>query len=172
MGGRTARDQSASSAALIAEILELADRLRACLDAPCERHGVSASRYRVLTTIGSSGEDGCSQTELADQLGLSESNVSTLVEGLRKAGLLFRFRSKADRRRSVLLLTDDGTSLVQALTKARDVAAGTLVSSLNTRQIGELRALLSTLGSRLESGDQAPETARGHVRRTQFRRAS
>jgi DNA-binding MarR family transcriptional regulator len=172
MGGQTGGDQRASSAALIAEILELADSLRACLDAPCVEQGVSASRYRVLTTIDCSGQDGCSQTELAAQLGLSESNVSTLVEGLRKTGLLYRFRSKADRRRSVLLLTDDGKSLVLALTKARDVAAGSLLSSLTPQQISDLRTLLSTLGSRLGSGDKAVETARGNVHRTEFRRAS
>ena len=172
MGGRTTGDQPEASAALIAEILELADRLRACLDGPCERHGVSASRYRVLTTIDRCGRNGCSQTELASQLDLSESNVSTLVEGLRKTGLLLRLRSKADRRRSVLLLTDDGRSLVRALTKARDVAAGSLVNALTPQQIGELRALLNTLGTRLNSGDQARETTRGHVCRTGFRRAS
>ena len=172
MGERTTTDQPEGSAALIAEILELADRLQASLDAPCEEHGVSSSRFGVLEMVDSSGEDGCSQTELAARLGLSESNVSALVEGLRKSGLLFRFRSKVDRRRSVLLLTDDGRSLVQALTKARDVAAGSIVNGLSASQIAELRALLNTLGSRLDRGDQARAIPGECTRRTEFRKAS
>lgn len=172
MGGQTHADQPEASAAVIAEILELADRLRASLDAPCEMHGVSASRYGVLTAVDQSDEEGCSQTELAARLGLSESNVSALVEGLRKAGLLFRFRSKTDRRRSVLLLSDDGKSLVAALTTAREVAAGSLVGGLTPQQVAELRALLSMLGARLERGAEAREETCGRVRQSEFRRAS
>lgn len=143
----TAGDQRPQSAGrLIAEILELAERFREQLDEPCEQRGLSGSRFAVLRVIGQCGEAGCSQTELADQLNLSGSNVSALVEGLRKSGLLFRFRCKVDRRRSVLLLTESGREILTVLGEARRAVARSLVGRLNSTQITELRRLLGQLG--------------------------
>lgn len=144
-------DRPPAAAALIGEILELADRLRTALDAPCASRGVSPSRFALISAIHGSGESGCSQTELATQLRLSESNVSTLVEGLRKSGLVFRFRSKTDRRRSVLLLTDAGTAVVRGLIEARELTADGLVQSLQIQQVATLRELLRQLTVRMSA---------------------
>ena len=60
------------------------------------------------------------QTELAASLGASESNVSTLIERMRRDGLLLRMRSRVDRRCSVLLLTELGAERLSTVTEGRD----------------------------------------------------
>lgn len=150
MGGTVRDSRPPEAVRLLAEILEAADKLRALLDVPCEAHGISPSRFAVMATIGQAGEAGCSQSELAARLHLSESNVSALIEALRKAGLLYRFRSKSDRRRSVLLLSETGEQLIGLLSAARSDVAASLLQSLSSNQINELRALLAALSGGLK----------------------
>ena len=171
MNGAVHGRSPSRAAAMIAEILELADQLRLRLDAPCESQGVSPSRFAVMSAVHECGEDGCSQTDLATKLGLSESNVSVLVEGMRKAGLLFRFRSKVDRRRSVLLLTEAGSEMVSALIKARDVVACSLIDSLGGDQLREIHSLLRRLTARLDEAGQE-RRSNGSEHSASLRRAS
>ena len=56
---------------------------------------------------------GCSQADLANELQQSESSISTLVDRMRTSRLLYRLRSKVDKRRRVLMLTDQGRSLLE-----------------------------------------------------------
>lgn len=140
--------QPSETAALIADILGLAERLRQQWETPCEEHGVSGSRFAILAAIAQTASDGMAQTELAARLQLSESNVSVLVEALRKAGLLHRLRSKTDRRRSVLLLSPTGRELVALLTAARNALADSLVEGISREQLADLRRLLTELDTR------------------------
>jgi DNA-binding MarR family transcriptional regulator len=146
--------QPSETAALIADILGLAERLRQQWEAPCEQHGVSGSRFAILAAIQHATPEGIAQTQLAAGLNLSESNVSVLVEALRKAGLLHRLRSKTDRRRSVLLLSPTGRELVTLLTAARNALADMLVEGISREQLDDLRRLLRELDARVNSAGQ------------------
>lgn len=140
--------------ALIEQLLELTGRLHSRLAEPCESQGVSASRFAVLRAIADVNDQGCSQTQLADQLGLSESNVCSLVERMRVNGLLFRFRSKTDRRRSVLMLTDEGRQLADAIALTWDATAVDLLSVLDAEQQTQLARLVQRLSDHLDALDQ------------------
>jgi DNA-binding MarR family transcriptional regulator len=173
MGSSMRGVRSLEATRLISEILDVADRLRKRLNAPCDEHDVGGSRFALLATICQAGEEGCSQTELAARLGLSESNVSALVESLRKAGLLFRLRSRTDRRRSILLLREPGQELVTLLTEARESAAEALLQRIPAPQIAELRRLLNELGTSLAEAEGPPPVAPSRQRHTEtLRRAS
>jgi DNA-binding MarR family transcriptional regulator len=151
MGEQVRDAQPSETAALIADILGLAERLRQQWEAPCEEQGVSGSRFAILAAIQQSASDGIAQTQLAAGLNLSESNVSVLVEALRKAGLLHRLRSKTDRRRSVLLLSPTGRELVALLTAARNALADMLVEGISREQLADLRRVLRELDARAAS---------------------
>jgi DNA-binding MarR family transcriptional regulator len=97
------------------------------------------------------GDEGCSQTELAALLRLSESNVCSLIERMRSSGLLFRFRSKADRRKSVLILSGRGKQLAHAVSRAQNIEAALLVSALRADQQAALRDLLQQLREHLDA---------------------
>ncbi|MGE4003662.1 MAG: MarR family winged helix-turn-helix transcriptional regulator, partial [Planctomycetaceae bacterium] len=128
--------------ALLQRLIDLAWRIRDRLAERCEAEGVSPSRFALLQAIADGNDDGCSQTELAAGLGLSESNVCSLVERMRTSGLLFRFRSKTDRRKSVLMLSARGRELAQAISRTQRIEAESLVSTLDAEQRVELQQLL------------------------------
>ncbi len=144
------------AAALIVQLVDLANCLQARLAEPCEAQGVHASRFAVLRAVANVNRDGCSQTELANQLGLSESNVCSLVERLRASGLLFRFRSKTDRRRSVLMLTERGRQLTEAISLAQAAKAVAVISVLDSGQQVQLHQLVQRLREHLDSSDMRP----------------
>lgn len=69
--------------------------------------GLSENRVAVLMALASP-VSGFTQSGLAQELGLSESNLCDLIERMRLEGLLERMRSPLDRRKSVLTLTETG----------------------------------------------------------------
>ncbi len=81
--------------------------------------GLTEVRYSVLAALNSAGEMGLSQSELAERLMQSESNVSTLVERMAQDNLVERLRSHADRRKRVLLLSPSGSRLVERVENAK-----------------------------------------------------
>ncbi len=151
---RNRAGQSEGEATLLERLVELAKRIRERLAERCEAEGVSDSRFAVLRAVAGVNAEGCSQTELAAQLGLSESNVCSLVERMRSGGLLYRFRCKKDRRKSVLLLTERGRELVDAVSRAQEIETESLLSVLDGAQQRELWHLLERLHRHLDAASQ------------------
>lgn len=139
---------------VLERLVSVAQQIRARLAESCDAAGVNASRFVLLQAIATASDEGCSQTELASELGLSESNVCALVERLRGCGLLYRFRSKTDRRKSVLMLTERGRQLVASIAGAQQIAAGQLISVLTAAEQSELCGLLDRLQEGLDSMSQ------------------
>jgi DNA-binding MarR family transcriptional regulator len=65
-----------------------------------------------------SANQGCSQADLARELGLDKSAVVAIVDDLEKGGLAVRDRSAKDRRRNRLSLTAKGEQTMQAMYEA------------------------------------------------------
>ena len=86
------------------------------------RFGLNATWFELLTIVQERGQSGCSQTDLASDLELAESSICSLVDKLEAAGLLHRFRSKQDRRRSLLLLSEQGRERLAQASAAADEA--------------------------------------------------
>jgi DNA-binding MarR family transcriptional regulator len=110
-------------------------------------HGLRVRSYSVLL-LAADSDEGVSQRELADVLGLDPSQVVLLVDELAAAGLVERRPSPADRRTKLVVATDAGRA-------ARTRAAADVGATL-TRQLAELTAgeqhLLRELLTRLVSG--------------------
>ena len=85
-------------------------------------YGLSPCWYELLAAVDARGEGGCSQTVLAHELGLAESTLCGLIDKLEAEGWLHRFRSKQDRRRSLLLLSQSGRVRLSQASAAVDEA--------------------------------------------------
>jgi DNA-binding MarR family transcriptional regulator len=113
-------------------------------------HGLRVRPYSVLL-LACDTEEGLSQRELADVLGLDPSQVVLLVDELVTAGLVERRPSPTDRRTRLVVATDAGR-----VARAR---AGVDVDATLTRQLAELTAgeqlLLRELLTRLVAGGRA-----------------
>lgn len=130
---------------LVQLVLLAGERLRRCLDQNDTLCDLNGPRVDVLEAITAAGPEGCSQTELASQLGAAESSVSTIVERMRRDGLLLRMRSRLDRRCSVLLVTEVGGERLEAVTASRDQHLAQWIDQLSMNDQQQLSRLLDRL---------------------------
>lgn len=142
---------------LVEMLLRLGQRLRGHLDTRFGTFGLSDARFAALSVIREAAPAGCTQAHLATKLGQCESSISTLVERMRASRLLYRLRAKADRRKRVLMLTDDGRQLFDQGLAARDREAGSLFSRMSEDEQRQLASLLGRLFSTLDRIGESPE---------------
>ncbi len=146
---------------LVRRVILAGERLRRCLDQSYTCSELNGPRVDVLEAIVASGPEGCSQTELATTLGAAESSVSTLIERMRRDGLLLRMRSRQDRRCSVLLLTEIGGERLSSVMESRDHHLAQWVDHLSTVDQQHLCDLLDRLMQVLMEGpllETSPES--------------
>lgn len=89
--------------------LEAHSRTVAELDDELEReHGLPLSSYEVLLHLGDAEDCSLRMGELAEQLFLSRSGLTRLIDRLVKAGLVERVSCESDRRGAYARLTELG----------------------------------------------------------------
>ncbi|GAB3393710.1 hypothetical protein GCM10027568_23140 [Humibacter soli] len=140
--------------------------------------GLTAQQAGVLRILGR--QPGVSQRDLADRLGLVQSRMVALIDGLERDGLVARTRSEVDRRSYRLTLTDQGTARLDELRAVAEAHEAELAGQLTAGQRDELYGLLRSLAGSLDVDvevhegyrafrEQQPEA--GAVDRTAGRRA-
>ncbi|MBW3542611.1 MAG: MarR family transcriptional regulator [Planctomycetes bacterium] len=133
------------AAEIVEQIVQTAHQLRALLNSSLSEFELNDVRYTVLSIVGGRQESGCTQSELADALDQSESSISTLVDRMRTSGLLYRLRSKTDRRKRVLMLTDRGRSLMALADGRHRREVSELLTAFEPEERTALLALLRRL---------------------------
>ncbi|MCA9053073.1 MAG: MarR family transcriptional regulator [Planctomycetaceae bacterium] len=137
------------------QLAQAADDVRKHLFAVYGEYGLSEGWFDLLQAVATFGETGCSQTQLATRLGLAESSVCTHVDRLQQEGLLHRFRSKQDRRRSLLLLSAEGRTRLDDAASAVDHALTRWLDASTDEEIERvsdwLASLLCTAAARSNS---------------------
>ena len=109
-----------------------------------EKHGLTINDYGCLLLLSRAGEEGMRRIDLANDLRLSPSGITRLLDRLEDQGLVGKGACKEDARVSYAILTEDG------LTKLREAAPGH-VDDID-RRIGEvldeeeMRTLTELLG--------------------------
>lgn len=73
--------------------------------------GLTAPQILLLQTVRNKGE--VTIGELAQDMSLSQATVTTIIDRLEKRKLLFRERSKSDKRKVHAYLTDEGLTTLQ-----------------------------------------------------------
>jgi len=139
----------AKPAGIVSDILRSAHRIRGVLAAHFAEFGLSDARFAVLQIVRDALPRGCTQTELAERLQQSESSVSTLVDRMRAADLLYRLRSKSDRRKCLLVLTDHARETLDKLEACHHERMAELLSCYKSEQLRDLAVLLKILDSEL-----------------------
>lgn len=145
-----------NSAILLDGLLRVSQIVRLRLNDWLGHFELNDGRHSVLAVLANADQEGCSQAELAEQLGQSESNVSTLIERMQRDGLVNRLRSNADRRKRVVLITPEGRSALESVDASRSAWAGRLLNGISADDRPRLYSLLQQLGSSLESSIALP----------------
>ena len=112
------------------------------------QHGLTINDYGCLLLLSRASEEGMRRIDLANELRLSPSGITRLLERLEDQGLVGRGACKEDARVSYAILTDEG------LTKLREAAPGhiedierQLADSLDEDEMRTLAELLGRISS-------------------------
>jgi DNA-binding MarR family transcriptional regulator len=111
-------------------------------------HGLTINDYGCLLLLSRVGDEGMRRIDLANELNLSPSGITRLLDRLEDQGLVGKGECKSDARVSYAILTDAG------LDKLREAAPGhvddierRLSAVLSDEEIKTLTELLGRLGN-------------------------
>jgi MarR family 2-MHQ and catechol resistance regulon transcriptional repressor len=115
-------------------------------------HGLTINDYGTLLLLSRAGEEGMRRIDLANQLQLSPSGITRLLDRLEDQGLVGKGECKSDARVSYAILTEAG------LEKLRDAAPGhvedidrRLTAVLSEEEMKTLSELLGRLSETNEN---------------------
>ncbi len=137
-------------------LLRAATHIRLRLGEFLEQFALTEVRYSVLVALRIASQAGLSQSELAERLMQSESNISTLVERMQQDGLVDRLRSDADRRKRVLLLSSSGERLLDRVEVAKQSWAARLLRAVPADDRSTLGLLMRQLVENFDGTEPKP----------------
>lgn len=120
--------------------------------APALEH-LTLPQYRVLVVLASDGEQRMGL--LAERIGVHASTVTRTVERLEKGGWLTRAQAPGNRREVRVRLTEQGASLVVAVTAARSEAIADALERLAPGEQEAVRAGMELLARAAGEPDPA-----------------
>lgn len=90
----------------------------------CQKFDLTPQQLFILLNL--SQENDQSPRQLSDQIGVNPSNFATVIKKMEGRGLVQRVRCQADKRMSVLHLTDEGKTLFANMEHENDDRYGEL----------------------------------------------
>jgi DNA-binding MarR family transcriptional regulator len=113
-------------------------------------HGLTISDYEVLLRLGRAPDRRMRRVDLAEQVLLTASGITRLLDGLERSGYVERGSCESDRRVVYAVLADNG---LEKLREASASHVAQIEEYFNSRyeeaELAELNALLG----RIEAGD-------------------
>ena len=120
-------------------------------------HGLTLSDFEVLLRLSRAPDRRMRRVDLADQVLLSASGVTRLLDGLERHGLVERAACASDRRVVYAVLTDVGQDRLRVAAESHfgqiDAIFG---AKFNARELEELTGLLDRLGAGEPAEDCSP----------------
>ncbi|MFO7572017.1 MAG: MarR family winged helix-turn-helix transcriptional regulator [Gaiellaceae bacterium] len=110
-------------------------------------HGLTLSDYEVLLRLGRAPDRRMRRVDLADQVLLTASGITRLLDGLESAGYVERGSCDADRRVVYAVLTDAGLAKLRSASMSHVEQIDALFGErLDETELAELADLLQKLG--------------------------
>jgi DNA-binding MarR family transcriptional regulator len=120
-----------------------------CLRPRIAREGVSIGMWFVLRMLWD--EDGMTQRELGERVGINGPTMVTALNSMERAGLVKRVHNQADRRKINVFLTERGRKMKSKLWPMAAEVLALGVSGLSRRDIALLNKTLAQIRTNLES---------------------
>jgi DNA-binding MarR family transcriptional regulator len=139
-------DLDASPIGVIGRVSRLARELEQRLEPVYREHGLEPGWHDALATLRRSGPPyQLRPTEFAGALMLTSSGTTKRLDRLEQAGLITREPDPADRRGTLITLTDAGRALIDGVTEAHLANERRLLSALTGAEQRQLADLLRKL---------------------------
>ncbi len=111
-------------------------------------HGLSRAALNVLSILDrSEGKKGCKHYEISKLLLVSRANITGLIDGLIRQGLVERVYDENDRRICIARISKKGEELVASFLPKYYEYATALFSNLSNKEKQQLNALLVKMRS-------------------------
>lgn len=117
------------------------------------KHDVSAGQWRFLRQLWR--EDGITQRELSERVGMREPTTVVALKGLEKAGLITRKKTSEDRRKTFIYLTPHAKKLELILAPMNAEVHEIATRGMTDEEVATLQGLMRRVISNL-----ADETAK------------
>jgi DNA-binding MarR family transcriptional regulator len=117
------------------------------LDERLAARKISPSSWSFLRRLWD--EDGLTQKELADALGLTQPTAVSAIDILQRKGLVQRRRNGSDRRKRHIFLTENARKLVAELRPLATAVNNLAVADLSPAEVSELKRLLHKVSDAL-----------------------
>ncbi|MEX0741084.1 MAG: MarR family transcriptional regulator [Pseudohongiella sp.] len=132
---------TASQSELLLKLVALHTRIQKQLSGPLSFHGISFTEYLVLKQLHDAPAQKLRRIDLAQQVGLSASGVTRLLNPMEKVGLVSKEEAARDARVSLVTLTGAGKTVFQDA----DVSFGQVAKAVMTSLDGEDQKHLARL---------------------------
>lgn len=147
-----------SAVTAFARLLRGHASLRRQLNATLAEHGLTVTDYEVLIALARRSE-GARRVDLAEEVQLTASGITRLLDGLERCGLVERAECKEDRRVTYAVLTDAGRERVEAAASSHREHIRALFSERYSDE--EIETLAELLGRLPEAAVGAEECEPG-----------
>ncbi|UGY16259.1 MarR family winged helix-turn-helix transcriptional regulator [Bradyrhizobium septentrionale] len=107
------------------------------------QHGVRGAYWQVLHSLWQ--EDGVTQRELSNRLGLTEPSVLEMLRAMEREGLVRRERDMVDRRKTGVYLTDTAKKLETKLMKIAEANGAMMTRHVSRADEAKLRQVLQII---------------------------
>jgi DNA-binding MarR family transcriptional regulator len=118
------------------------------LDRHAAGYGLSDAKLEVIEALCCRSERRACLHALGDELGVTRPNVTKLVDGLERGGLVERLPHPTDGRMVHAHLTDEGADVAELALPGRDELIRRLWDALDDDELEQLAGLLSVVADR------------------------
>lgn len=139
-------------------LLYAAHRVRNAADARLRECGLSLQGYKLMRALEYSD---LSMREISEALHISPRTVTDIADGLEARGLVTRRPHQADRRVTLVHLTETGRSQLEAAAAGAERTARAAVAGLTEAEQRTLRRLLDRVAPAGEAHDRERPRAAG-----------
>jgi DNA-binding MarR family transcriptional regulator len=134
----------------------LARRMAAEMDGRMREHGLTFAQAAVMSRLW--WQDGLTQSELQEQVGVDASTLTGLLQRMTRQGLVRRRRDRSDGRVLLVYLTPRGRALRPVLIPEAEAVNGWFFQGFST---AEREAFLDLMHRALRNMESSEEIAEG-----------
>lgn len=116
-----------------------------CFERFLTKHGLSQGRFAILMYLNRQPDTPVNQTHLAEAYGVTKATITGLIDGLEGDGMVERLADPADRRASLVRLTETSRTFLDAFLPAHFSGVSELMSGLDAQERAELIRLVGKL---------------------------
>lgn len=130
---------------LVRNIINLQSKIQKRVGAALSAHGIGLSEYLVLNQLYVATNETMRRSGLAEQVGLSPSGVTRLLNPMEKIGLIEKLDNPRDARVSLVALSETGKKITEEAKISFESSSVALFESLDKKQLSTLSEMVKVV---------------------------